>query len=169
MAKAIDFSSDVRLQSRVNEVARLMRGATAETIKRGVDVIVQAARGHAATDSGRLKASIRGRVRKARGKDELLGSISSNTRGKFFRGPDGQILNAEEYGKLKLGRKRKQADQYKRIDFAYGLMQERGKLGENRRNYTFTPYLQPAAKEKAGEVITILRNETTKAARSQKP
>lgn len=139
MAKAIALNARMELRGDMNRVLAALRGATRETIKEAVDVVAEEAKRRVPVRSGHLQRSIKGKVRKARGEDLLIGNVSTNTRGTKTETRRGKVIT-------------------RKVTYGYGADVEVGRAGK----YKSTPYLRPALQAKINEIQEILKREAKK-------
>lgn len=141
------INSKVRMYTR--EMAKAVRNANKATIQAIVDVVAKRAKERVPVVSGRLRDSIRGRVRKARGEDRLTGSVSTNTKGmpKYLYGTRNTKADSKRLKKI---------SSKLILQYGYGLDVEVGRAG---RKYKSTPYLRPAMLESAETMQRILSGE----------
>lgn len=160
MAKAMQldmvFLADkIDLAQGKKRLAEAIRGLQRRGLQRIADAVAEKAAMKAPEQTGCLKSSIRGKVRKARGRDELMATVSSNTKGKIktvskMRYENG-VLKTRTYET--------------KVNYGYGLDVEIGRPGGN---YSSTPYLRPALLESVGEIKEILREEYARQAAASK-
>jgi hypothetical protein len=142
----INLNARVELHSNVQGVLKALAGAQRETIKRGVEIGAKHAKRFVPVVSGHLKRSIKGKVRKARGRDELVGSISTNTKGTKVLATRGGRTYTKD------------------VTYAYGADVELGRPG---KKYKSTPFLRPGIVAAAPEIGAVLEEEARKAAARQ--
>lgn len=128
------------------EILAGLRNANKETIKAIAEKIAEKARHKAPVKRGILRASIKANARKGRNTDEILGSVSTNTKGARIEG--GDVIRGK---KKKVGKG--EVEQAKTVQYGYGADVEIGRPGGN---YKTTPYLRPSLAETIPEIPGIL-------------
>lgn len=154
MARTVPIFDMVFLMERMDladgrlRLFEAIRGLERAGLQRVADVVAGHAKENVAVDSGHLQDSIKGKVRKRRGRDELTATVSTNTKGpkqRLIRRRDGTLKFITE-----------------RIRYGYGLDQEIGRTDGT--SYAYHPYLRPALQQSQEEIREILREEYARGA-----
>ena len=144
----IDVKGKMEVKMFTREVKKLMALASSGAVKEfALKTADRAEKLAPEGPTGNLKRGIKGKVRKARGEDRFIGTISQNTEGK---------QSSTRKGRVKTPRR----SNYR----GYGLDVE---VGRTDRKYTSTPHMRPAFRATIPEIPTLFKQGAAKEARKQ--
>lgn len=156
------------------KLLKATRSLNRDALKRVADVVAKRAKAGAPVDTGLLRDSIKGKVRKVRGGEGFQASVSTNTKNRVKYGGSGKVYRRRKDGTLvKVGQGEGGDFNRKESKFGYGAAVE---LGRWMRTPSVMiahggplwippqPYLRPALSESVGDIKRIYREEAAQAA-----
>ena len=144
----VKLEARIEYKSQLGQLLNAARHLNRAALLRIAEVVAARAKELVPVVSGRLKESIKGKVRKRRGEDELMASISTNTR---------KAMKKEGIARYGKGAPIS--------TYGYGLDVE---IGRPSGNYKSTPYLRPAIVQSEAGIRAIYQEEAARAAAAQK-